>query len=141
LLHLKIESTSMEHMSQRILFVDDEVPIRETLSLYFRRNGLAVTTAGNRAEAVQMFETTPFGVVILDINLGGENGMELLDLFKSQRPQIPIIMFTGLIDEPDLLREAMTRGASAFMSKMEPLDKLLNEVRRALQPPANVANG
>ena len=120
-------------MSQRILFVDDEIPIREMLSLYFRRKGFAVTAVATCAEAVQLVETTPFDVVILDINLGGENGMELLAQFKQQHPQTPIIMFTGLTDNSDLLKEAMARGASALMSKTESLDKLMNEVLRVLQ--------
>lgn len=123
-------------MSQRILFVDDEIPIREMLSLYFRRKGFAVSSAGNHAEAVQLTETTPCDVVILDINLAGENGMELLDLFKRRYPQTPIIMFTGLADNPDLIKESMARGASAFIIKTQPLDKLHDEVLRVLQPPA-----
>ena len=140
-MHFKLGSTSIAEMSQHILFVDDEIPIREMLTLYFKRKGFVVTTAGSRAEAVRLAESTPLDVVILDINLGVENGLELLGLFKRQHPRIPVIMFTSLADDPDLLKEAMSRGASAFMGKTEPLDALLGEVQRVLQQQSGVSHG
>lgn len=119
-------------MSQHILFVDDEIPIREMLSLYFKRKGFAVTTAGSRAEAVRLAEMTPFDLAILDIDLGGENGLELLGLFKRKYPKAPVVMFTSLDHDPALLKEALARGADAYMSKTESLDTLAKEVQRLL---------
>jgi DNA-binding NtrC family response regulator len=117
-------------MSQHILFVDDEVPIRETLSLYFKRKGFTVTAAGNSKDARQAARNNNFSLVILDVDLGGENGLELLEFFKKDHPDIPVIMFTSLGYDPVLLKETMARGASAFMSKAESLDNLLKEVQR-----------
>lgn len=117
-------------MSQHILFVDDEVPIRETLSIFFRRKGFAVTTASNSKDAKQAVRDQTFTLIILDIDLGGEHGLELLEFFKNNHPDIPVIMFTSLGYDPDLLKESLARGANAFMSKAEPLEKLMNEVQR-----------
>lgn len=117
-------------MNKHILFVDDEVPIRETLSLYFKRKGFSVTTAPNAEEAKQSSNGITYSVVVLDIDLGGENGLELLDFFKKNHPAIPVIMFTSLGYDPVLLKETMARGASAYMSKAESLDNLFNEVQR-----------
>ncbi len=119
-------------MSHHILFVDDEVPIRETLSLYFKKKGFAVTTAESGTESIRLAETTPFDLVILDINLGGENGLELLGLFKGKYPKVPVVMFTSSGSDPALLQEAMARGADAYMSKTESLEKLTKEVQRLL---------
>jgi len=131
-LHLEVEATNLLPMSQHILFVDDEIPIREMLSLYFKRKGFAVTAAGNGAEAVRLAETTPMDAIILDINLGGENGLELLTVFKKQYPNVPVIMFTSLDHDPELLKAALAGGADAFMSKADPLDVLAREVQRLL---------
>ena len=124
-------------MSQHILFVDDEVPIRETLTLYFKAKGMAVSTAESGDEAIRMIEETPFSLVILDLKLGDENGLDLLERFKERHPSLPVIMFTSMGDDPVLLREALDRGAAAYMSKTEPLDSLMKEVQRAMQPAAS----
>ena len=116
-------------MNHHILFVDDEVPIRETLSLYFKSHGMTVTTASNGDEARAIAAANAFSLLILDINLGGENGMELLESFRQTYPRLPIIMFTQLGYDSELMNEAFAKGANAFMIKTEPLGKLLNEVR------------
>ena len=126
-------------MGKQILFVDDEILIRNLVSLYFRRNGFAITTGGNRAELVRAFQATAFDVVILDIDLEEESGMELLSFCKQHDPQISVIMYTGLPDDGSLLKESMARGASGFLSKAQNLDALMAEVRRVLQPQAGEA--
>jgi len=124
-------------MSQHILFVDDEVPIRETLTLYFRAKGIAVSTAESGDEAIRMIEETPFDLVILDVNLGEENGLGLLDRLKAMHPSLPVIMFTSMGDDPVLLQEALAKGAVAYMSKTEPLDNLMKEAERAMRAAAS----
>jgi CheY-like chemotaxis protein len=119
-------------MSCRILFVDDEVPIRELLSLRFRMNGMTVTAAATAKEAMALAKENPFDLMILDVDLGGENGLELLDFFKRDNPAIPVIMFSSMAGDPDLLKDAMARGATACMSKTEPIEKLMQEVQRVL---------
>lgn len=116
--------------NQHILFVDDEVPIRETLSLFFKRKGYAVTTAENSRQAKEAARNQKFSLIILDIDLGGEHGLELLEYFKSNQPEVPVIMFTSLGYDPNLLKESLARGANAFMSKAESLDNLMKEVHR-----------
>ena len=119
-------------MSQSILFVDDEIPIRETLSLCFKRKGLDVTTAGTGKEAITLAEKNPFDLVILDVNLGEESGLDLLDFFKRTYPKLPVIMFTGAAHDPVVRSKAMDKGASAVLSKTEPLDNLIKEVQQAM---------
>ncbi|SRR5258708_3749301 len=123
-------------MSAHILFVDDEIPIRETLSMYFKIRGFQVTTAENRDEALRFADKGSFDLAILDVDLGGENGLELLEVLKRTQPKLPIIMFTSLGYDPALLEESLRKGASGYMSKTESLDTLMKEVQRALQPKA-----
>jgi two-component system OmpR family response regulator len=112
--------------------VDDEAPIRELLSLYFRRNGFDVTTATNRAEGMAAAEQK-YDLVILDVDLAGENGLELLTLFKAKRPKLPVIIFTILTDK-EIFEQAMANGADGLMRKTDSLSELLAEVRRHLPP-------
>jgi DNA-binding response OmpR family regulator len=118
-------------VSSHILFVDDEAPIRELLSLYFRKKGIQVTTATTGAQAKDLAATVPFQLAILDVNLAGENGLELLSFFRDRHPQVPVIIFTGLSGE-DLHEQARARGASGFMRKTDSLDTLFQEVCRHL---------
>ena len=118
-------------MHPRILFVDDEPPIRELLTLYFRKKGFEVTTASTGAQARQLASGAAFDVAILDVNLAGENGLDLLGFFKSNHPKVPVIIFTGLTGE-ELLDEAKAKGADGFMRKTQPLETLFQEVSRHL---------
>jgi DNA-binding NtrC family response regulator len=114
-----------------ILFVDDEAPIRELLSLYFRKKGLEVTTAMTGQQAREIVAVQPISLAILDVNLAGENGLELLGFFQSHYPQVPVIIFTGLTGQ-DMVEKAMAAGAKDFMRKSDSLEELFNVVRRHL---------
>ena len=121
-------------MSQHILFVDDEMPIRETLSICFRMKGIKVTTAETGQQALRLCLETNFDLVILDVNLGKESGLDLLPYIKESHPNLPVIIFTSEGDNPELLAEALAKGASAYMGKTESLDNLLKVVQRTMQP-------
>jgi len=120
-------------MSRHILFVDDEVPIRETLSLYFKAKGMKVTTAETGEEAIRLSTEIPFSLVILDVRLGSESGLDLLERFKEMHPSLPVIMFSSLGNDPEVLAEALAKGANACMSKTQSLEQLMKEVERTIQ--------
>lgn len=117
-------------MKRHILFVDDEAPIRELLSLYFRKKGYQVTTAVTGCEAMERATEATFSAAILDVKLCGESGLDLLEFFKRHHPRLPVIMFTGVTGDDTLLDKAMARGADGFMRKTESLDTLFAEVQR-----------
>lgn len=116
-------------MKPHILFVDDEAPIRELVSVYFRKKGYEVATATTGEEAMELADQGPYDVAILDIDLAGENGLELLAYFRTNFPKLPVIMFTGLSGEEDLLQQALARGAHGFMCKTDSLENLLSAVQ------------
>ena len=118
-------------MNSHILFVDDEAPIRELLSLYFRKKGLQVTAATTAQQAKELASATAFDVAILDVNLAGENGLDLLVFFKKNHPRTRVIIFTGLTGE-DLVQHARAAGADGFMRKTESLGDLFAEVTKHL---------
>jgi DNA-binding response OmpR family regulator len=114
----------------RILFVDDEAALCELLSLYLRGNGFDVTTALTASEARAVVQNTTFDLAILDLNLGADDGLELLNFLKEKCPQLPIVIFTGVDADEALVKKALAGRASGFVRKAQSLQSLAIEVRR-----------
>src|SRR5438876_144875 len=73
-------------MNEQILFVDDDESIRESFALYLKTKGLVVATAKSAQEAIWMIENASVSLVILDVELGNENGLDLLAQLKQTQP-------------------------------------------------------
>ena len=121
-------------MRPRLLVLDDEETIRQVLSIFFEKKGYDVTVTGVAAEAMGLADRERFDLGIFDINLAGESGLELLRFFKSNYPDLPIIIYTGVGDE-DAVERAMFRGANGFLRKTEPLENLLEAVNSYVAKP------
>ena len=106
--------------------------MRELLSLFFRERGLDVSTATNSSDAMELADREDFSLAIVDLNLAGENGLELLSFLKANHPKLPVIIFTGMNFDERLMNEARERGAEGCMSKTDSLDTLFREVKRVL---------
>ena len=124
-------------MAAQILFVDDEAPVRELLSLYFRKKGFSVTTATSVAEGRQLAAEMKMDLAILDIDIASESGLDLLRHLKNQFPSLPVVMFTGL-NAAELSADAIKAGAAAVIAKNQSLGALYEEVVRHL-PGAGVS--
>jgi DNA-binding response OmpR family regulator len=120
-------------MKQRILVVDDEPQIREMLSMYFSSHGYDTVTAGDSMQAMRAVGESKVDVVVLDIGLAEEDGLKLLEQLKAQRPDLHVIMLTGMGFVEDLLQEAQQKGADGYVSKVLPLDELLTAIQRILK--------
>jgi DNA-binding response OmpR family regulator len=118
-----------EGVNPHILFVDDDPKLCELLALYFEAKGLGVTTATTGAEARMLIDTTPFSLAILDVNLDGESGLDLLDLIKRKTPALPVLMFTGLDADEDLVRKTLRGRAEGIVHKTGSLEGILTAVR------------
>jgi DNA-binding response OmpR family regulator len=126
-------------LEPHVLFVGDEVPIRELLSLFVRKKGFEVTVAATASEAEELFNRVRFDLIILDVNLAGESGLDLLGLIRSKYPDLPVVIFTGLEADEEPIKKAFAGQADGFMRKPDSLDTLFAEVRRHLSawlPPA-----
>jgi two-component system response regulator HydG len=121
-------------MRPRLLVIDDEETICRILSVYFEKKGYDVAVAGTSADALQLADREAFDLGIFDLNLAGESGLELLGFFKSNFPELPIIIYTGMTDE-GVVEQAMFRGANGFLSKTEPLDSLFEVVKSYVGKP------
>ena len=125
----------IKFMSQRILVVDDEAPTRELLSLYFKKLGYDVSTASTAEGALRLVNEIPLQLVILDLNLGDADGLDLLEPIQKAHPRIPIIIYSGIGSDDQSLERALARqkGVTSYIHKTQPLDQMLAEVKRLLQ--------
>jgi DNA-binding response OmpR family regulator len=116
----------------RILFVEDEATLRDMLVLYLQHKGCEVETAVSVQRAKDSLEQSPFDLVILDLGLAGEDGLEVLHFSKARTPSLPVVIFTGLEMNEHLVRSCLQGQADGFMRKTEGFAKLFAEIRRHL---------
>ena len=96
--------------SRRILVVDDEETIADTLALIFRSNGYDTHTAYSAEQALEMLETWPPDLAIIDVVLPGMNGIEFAIFLKASYPDIHFLLFSGQPGTGGLLEEAKKKG-------------------------------
>src|SRR5580693_8888877 len=114
-----------------ILVVDDEAGIRESLEVLLGFENYAVKTAASGEEGLNLLDRETFDLMLLDLALPGQSGMELLPQFKERQPDLPIIMITayGTVDN---VVEAIRAGAENFVQKPWDNEKLLADIRSAV---------
>jgi two-component system, OmpR family, response regulator len=122
-------------MKRHILVVDDEVKMLEILALYLRGNGFDITTAETGRQARDLLSLNRFDLTILDLNLAGEDGLDVLNLIKGVWPEHPVIIFTGVAENELVLKRHLDDRADAFVRKTAGLSSLLAEVRRHIPDP------
>jgi FixJ family two-component response regulator len=118
--------------SQTVYIVDDDVDVRDALSLLMRAVSLKAESFGSGTEFLQAASHDMRGCVILDIRMPGMSGMELQAELHKRRIRLPIVFLTGHADVP-LAVKAMKAGAIDFIQK--PLDehRLVTAVMNALR--------
>jgi DNA-binding response OmpR family regulator len=126
-------------MKQRILVVDDEPQMRELLSMYLTQKGFHASAAATSEEALRKVREKPVDCVVLDINLGNEDGLQLLTNFKAYNPKLRVVMLTGMGFVEDLLQEAQQKGADGYVSKVLPLEELVRTLNKSAGPPPPAA--
>ena len=104
----------------------------DILGLYFRGNGFEVTTAETGRQARDLLSLNRFDLTILDLNLAGEDGLDVLNLIKGVWPEHPVIVFTGVAENELVLKQNLADRADAFIRKTAGLPPLLAEVRRLI---------
>jgi DNA-binding NtrC family response regulator len=116
----------------RILIVDDELNILDTISNLLESEGHETVTVLGGQQAVDLIENDTFDLMISDIMMKPINGMELLRLAHDVRPDMAVIMLTAY-GQVDTAVEAMELGAFEYVAKPFKIDKLLDAVAGALE--------
>jgi len=124
-------------MSAKILIVDDEVTIRESLRESLAAEGYAVEIAESGEEALARTHGTVYDLVVTDLRLPGVSGLEILQALRNQGNQTPVIMMTAYGDV-DTAVSAMRSGAYDFIPKPFKLSAIKKQIRAALRATAEV---
>ena len=126
--------------SERILLVDDELPVAKLGHKMLERLGYQVISFTSSAEALDAFQKDPqaFDLVITDMNMPGITGDQLAETLIALRPDIPIIMCTGFSERisPETAKEI---GIKGFLMKPVIKSSLSQEVRRLLDQATRVS--
>jgi len=117
--------------SPTILIVDDQLNERDALSRMLRQEGFLVVAATNAEQAAGFFED-PIDLVISDLRMGENSGMDLLRLWKIRKPATPFIMMTAYGDVTSAVN-AMKLGAQDYLSKPVNPEELLLLIARCLE--------
>jgi two-component system OmpR family response regulator len=127
------KSANDEHArATRILLVDDDPAIRHMVANYLEGHNMRVVSASKRDEVTRHFAAADPGLVILDLRLGEEDGLDLLREIRS-RSDVPIIITTGhRRDEIDRV-VGLELGADDYMTKPFGLRELLARIRAVLR--------
>jgi DNA-binding NarL/FixJ family response regulator len=114
----------------KILVVDDHAVVREGIRrLLASISGAEIHEAGNSQEALTLCRSLVPDVVVLDINLDGSSGLELLRRLKSEEIPARIVMFT-MHSEPSYAMRALKAGAAGYVSKSADADELVAAVKK-----------
>ncbi len=114
-----------------ILVIDDEQEIRESLEQLLKLEGYKADSASTGDEGLKRIDNGVFDLVLLDINLPDRNGLDLLQHIKRDSPEVGVIMITAY-DSSQMAFQASKQGAESYITKPWDNDKLLLEVRNAL---------
>ena len=116
-----------------ILVVDDEESLRHTFKIFLKREGYGpIVLASNFDEAVLELSNCNFDLIISDIVLGGNTGIDLLKRIRELNMHCPVIMVTGY-PNVETVSDALRLGAFDYIQKPVEKDQLLRTSRLALQ--------
>ncbi|MCD6451511.1 MAG: sigma-54-dependent Fis family transcriptional regulator [Acidobacteria bacterium] len=119
-------------MAYRILVIDDEENMLELYSRILGKEGYKVTTALTAEEALDLFGSKVFDLIIADLALPGMNGVELLKKVKEEDPDIPYILITAYGTVESAV-EAMKLGAFDYIPKPFQTEELKIVIKKALK--------
>jgi DNA-binding NtrC family response regulator len=115
----------------RVLIVDDEAAIRESLEALLSMEGFHVTMAADGPSGLEALSSAEYDLLLLDLALPGESGIDLLPRILEMQPGLPVIMITAYGKVANVV-DAIRAGAENFVQKPWDNEKLLADIRAAI---------
>ena len=130
--HSSVETPLVQTSTHaRVLIIDDEASIRDSLETLLTLEGFSVDLAGDGSAGMDLLTRHSYDLLLLDLSLPGESGIELLPRIKSLAPELPVIMITAYGTVGNVV-DAIRAGASNFIQKPWDNEKLLADIRLAI---------
>ena len=124
-------SISSNSTGQKILIIDDEAGIRDSLETLLMLEGFRIDLAPDGNAGLDLLTRNTYDLLLLDLALPGESGIDLLPRIKSLVPDLPVIMITAYGTVNNVV-DAIRAGASNFVQKPWDNEKLLADIRSAI---------
>jgi len=123
--------------NKSILVIDDDGGMLRALAKVLASEGCTVASAASSTVAMEylLSRARNTDLVITDIRMPLLDGMEVLDIVKTNCPTVPVIIITAF-GTPEVKVESIQRGAAAFLEKPVDMSQLLATIERTLAPPA-----
>ncbi len=121
----------MSENKGRLLIVDDELSVRDSLFKWFREEGYEVGTAENASEALLRLAEHPWDIALLDIKMRGTDGIELQRRIHELDPKMIVIMMTGYASVETAVA-ALKNGAYDYVTKPLDPDEIAHLMQNAL---------
>ena len=120
----------------RILAIDDDILVRQSMKPLLECSGFSVTVAADGSSALALTQTEEFDLILTDMRMPEMNGLETLQAIRQLRQQqgkklIPEIIVTAY-DDPEVIARAKTLGIRKFVLKPFDLDDFLGVIRETL---------
>ena len=119
-------------VKEKVLIVDDDASVRESLRKVLADAGYEVALAADSREAVEQFEGGRVALLVLDIGLPVRNGWDAFERITNEAPVLPIIVITGQANQHDM---TVAAGVGALMEKPLDVNQLLNTMQELLVEP------
>ncbi|HEU0152467.1 MULTISPECIES: response regulator transcription factor [Arenimonas] len=116
----------------RVLLVEDEAPLRETLAARLKREGFAVDTAGDGEEGLYHGREVPFDIAVIDLGLPKMSGMDLVKALRAEGQKFPILILTARSSWQDKV-EGLKSGADDYLVKPFHVEELLARMNALLR--------
>src|SRR5438309_1386115 len=127
-----VEPATTSRTKGRILIVDDELVVRDSLGKWFSSEGYAARPVGGAREALDVIQHSEFDIALLDIKMPGMDGMELQARLREADPDLTVIMMTGY-SSVETAVQALKNGAYDYITKPVDPDELSHLVSNALE--------
>jgi DNA-binding NtrC family response regulator len=128
---LHLQRTARVAGDPRILIIDDEDAIRESLDTLLTLEGFSVSTAFDGPSGIELLSRNEYDLLLLDLALPGQSGIDLLPRIVEMQPNLPVIMITAYGTVGNVV-DAIRAGAENFVQKPWDNEKLLADIRAAV---------
>lgn len=115
-----------------LLWIDDEIDLLQAHILFLSQKGYQVHVAHSGQDALEMMKTQHFEIVLLDENMPGLSGLEVLDALKQLKPTLPIIMITKS-EEENIMEEAIGAKIADYLIKPVNPNQILLALKKNLE--------
>ncbi|MEI6107019.1 MAG: response regulator [Opitutae bacterium] len=121
-------------MSKMILHLDDEEAIRDIVGEVLKAQGYRVLSVATPRDAIAAAREEVPNLVISDLQLEEADGLQTIAQLRAIKATLPVILLTGVLIDPRLVRDTVGKLVSSYIEKTRPLSDIVDEVVRLIGP-------